>query len=45
MDVHRAARICSTAHGGQLVVSGRTRVLLDGDGGGTRTGRTVGGRA
>jgi predicted ATPase/class 3 adenylate cyclase len=29
MDVHRAARICSTAHGGQVVVSGRTRALVD----------------
>jgi predicted ATPase/class 3 adenylate cyclase len=32
MDVHRAARICSTAHGGQVVVSARTRALLDADG-------------
>ena len=31
MDVHRAARICSTAHGGQVVVSGRTRALVDGE--------------
>jgi predicted ATPase/class 3 adenylate cyclase len=29
MDVHRAARICSTAHGGQVVVSGRTKTLVD----------------
>ncbi|MGH2818481.1 MAG: ATP-binding protein [Actinomycetota bacterium] len=29
MDVHRAARICSTAHGGQVVVSARTRALVD----------------
>jgi predicted ATPase/class 3 adenylate cyclase len=29
MDVHRTARICSTAHGGQVVVSGRTRALVD----------------
>ncbi|MGI8519896.1 MAG: ATP-binding protein [Actinomycetota bacterium] len=28
MDVHRAARICSTAHGGQVVLSGTTRALL-----------------
>src|SRR5580765_678217 len=31
IDVHRAARICSAAHGGQIVLSERTRVLL-GDG-------------
>jgi predicted ATPase/class 3 adenylate cyclase len=31
MDVHRAARICSTAHGGQVVVSARTRALVDGE--------------
>jgi len=31
MDVHRAARICSTAHGGQVVLSERTRSLLDDD--------------
>jgi predicted ATPase/class 3 adenylate cyclase len=29
LDVHRAARICSTAHGGQVVLSERTRSLLD----------------
>src|ERR671918_2471649 len=29
IDVHRAARICSTAHGGQVVVSARTRALVD----------------
>ena len=29
MDVHRAARICSTAHGGQVVISASTRTLLD----------------
>lgn len=28
VDVHRAARICSTAHGGQVVLSGTTRALL-----------------
>jgi predicted ATPase len=28
MDVHRAARICSTAHGGQVVLSERTRSFL-----------------
>jgi predicted ATPase len=31
LDVHRGARICATAHGGQIVVSGRTRALLDGE--------------
>ena len=30
MDVHRAARICSTAHGGQVVISATTHALLDG---------------
>jgi len=35
IDVHRAARICSAAHGGQIVLSERTRVLL-GDGLGLR---------
>jgi len=30
IDVHKAARICSTAHGGQVVISDRTRALLDG---------------
>jgi hypothetical protein len=29
LDVHRAARISSTAHGGQIVLSERTRSLLD----------------
>jgi predicted ATPase/class 3 adenylate cyclase len=29
LDVHRAARICSTAHGGQVVLSERTCSLLD----------------
>jgi class 3 adenylate cyclase/DNA-binding NarL/FixJ family response regulator len=28
LDVHRAARICSAAHGGQVLVSERTRDLL-----------------
>jgi predicted ATPase/class 3 adenylate cyclase len=31
IDVHRAARICAAAHGGQVVLSERTRVLVDGD--------------
>jgi class 3 adenylate cyclase len=31
IDVHRAARICSAAHGGQIVLSEQTRSLL-GDG-------------
>ncbi|MFN2488903.1 MAG: tetratricopeptide repeat protein [Actinomycetota bacterium] len=30
LDVHRAARICSTAHGGQVVLSAATRTVLDG---------------
>jgi predicted ATPase/class 3 adenylate cyclase len=30
IDVHQAARICSAAHGGQIVLSERTRSLLDG---------------
>jgi len=30
IDVHRAARICSAAHGGQVVLSERTTELLDG---------------
>jgi predicted ATPase/class 3 adenylate cyclase len=30
VDVHRAARICAAAHGGQVVLSARTRSLLDG---------------
>ncbi|MEA2499035.1 MAG: hypothetical protein QOH26_1440 [Actinomycetota bacterium] len=29
VDVHRAARICSTSHGGQVVLSTTTRSLLD----------------
>jgi predicted ATPase len=29
MDVHRAARICAAAHGGQVVLSETTRGLLD----------------
>jgi predicted ATPase/class 3 adenylate cyclase len=28
VDVHRAARICATAHGGQVVLSSTTRALL-----------------
>ncbi len=32
IDVHRAARICSAAHGGQVVLSETTRKLLDGVG-------------
>jgi predicted ATPase/class 3 adenylate cyclase len=31
MDVHRAARIAASAHGGQIVVSETTRRLLDAD--------------
>jgi predicted ATPase/class 3 adenylate cyclase len=31
MDVHRAARICSAAHGGQVLLSQPTRELLGGD--------------
>jgi len=30
IDVHRAARICAAAHGGQVVLSERTAELLDG---------------
>jgi len=30
MDVHRAARICSAAHGGQVLVSARVLDLVDG---------------
>jgi predicted ATPase len=30
LDVHRAARICSAAHGGQVVVSEATQRLVDG---------------
>jgi len=29
IDVHKGARICATAHGGQVVLSERTRGLLD----------------
>jgi predicted ATPase/class 3 adenylate cyclase len=29
LDVHRAARICAVAHGGQVVLSERTRALVD----------------
>ena len=29
MDVHRGARICAAAHGGQIVVSERTRTLVE----------------
>jgi predicted ATPase/class 3 adenylate cyclase len=31
LDVHRAARICSAAHGGQVLLSQPTRELLGGD--------------
>ena len=31
VDLHRAARICGAAHGGQVLVSGETRTLLLGD--------------
>jgi predicted ATPase/class 3 adenylate cyclase len=31
LDVHRAARICSAAHGGQVLVSSSTRELVAGD--------------
>ena len=30
LDVHRGARICAAAHGGQIIVSSTTRDLLDG---------------
>jgi predicted ATPase/class 3 adenylate cyclase len=30
VDVHRAARICAAAHGGQVVLSERTRAQVDG---------------
>ncbi len=30
VDVHRGARICAAAHGGQVVLSERTRSLVDG---------------
>src|SRR5438034_6151135 len=32
LDVHRAARICAAAHGGQVVLSGRAAELLDDSG-------------
>ena len=31
VDVHRAARICSAGHGGQVLLSGAAAELLDGD--------------
>ena len=31
IDVHRAARICSVAHGGQIVLSEQTAEVLDGE--------------
>ncbi len=31
LDVHRAARICSAAHGGQVLLSSDTAGMLDGD--------------
>src|SRR2546430_3391684 len=31
MDVHRGARICAAAHGGQVVLSERTAALLEND--------------
>lgn len=31
IDVHRAARICTTAHGGQILTSGATRELVEDD--------------
>jgi predicted ATPase/class 3 adenylate cyclase len=31
MDVHRAARICAAAHGGQIVLSEATRILVEDD--------------
>lgn len=31
LDVHRAARICEAAHGGQILVSQTTRDLVDGE--------------
>ena len=31
LDVHRAARICATAHGGQVLLSASTRNLVEGD--------------
>lgn len=31
IDVHRAARICETAHGGQILISAATRELIEDD--------------
>ena len=31
IDVHRAARICETAHGGQILISSATRELIEDD--------------
>jgi class 3 adenylate cyclase len=31
MDVHRAARICAAGHGGQILVSEATRILVEED--------------
>jgi predicted ATPase/class 3 adenylate cyclase/Tfp pilus assembly protein PilF len=31
MDVHRAARICAAAHGGQILLSEATRILVEDD--------------
>ena len=31
IDVHRAARICATAHGGQMLISAATRELIEDD--------------
>jgi class 3 adenylate cyclase len=31
LDVHRAARICSAGHGGQILISGSTRELVAGE--------------
>ena len=31
MDVHRSARICSAGHGGQILLSGAIRVLVEND--------------
>jgi DNA-binding NarL/FixJ family response regulator len=31
LDVHRAARICAAAHGGQVLISDATAELMDGD--------------
>lgn len=30
LSVHTAARVCSAAHGGQIVISGETKIALDG---------------